>query len=407
MKERVETRSLYGWVVVATAALGLFLGVFPIVVSSFPVFFSAFVREFHAGRGGVSLAFTICNTVTACISPVAGRLCDRIGARPVILTSLLLFGSGLITAQTIGSRLWELYFFSVILGIAGPGTNSICYGLVVSRWFDRRRGLALGLMMIGLGAGAIAMPQLARMLIAWHGWRAAYVSFGWAVLLLGMPVVAIFLKEKPIPSSAQSSLVSDADGWLWREVRGSRDFWLMIVAFVLVSASVQACLIHLVQLMADGGVTADIATFGASVSGAALLVGRVGTGYFLDRCSGPVVARVLFASAAFGIALLAVWAPVAMFGGAFLVGLGLGAEADIIAYLLGRYFGLRSFGTAFGFAFGFFVLAAGVGPLLMGLAFDRTGSYRPALAAFCVATALAAVLVGRLGPYRFEAKGDN
>jgi MFS family permease len=407
VKERGETRSLHGWIVVATTAWGLFLGVFPIVVSSFTVFFPALVREFHAGRGTIALAFTLCNTVTACMSPVAGRLCDRIGARPVILTSLLLFGSGLIAAQTIGCRLWQLYVFSMILGIAAPGTNSISYGLVVSGWFNRRRGLALGLMMIGIGAGAIVMPQVAGMLIARHGWRGAYVTFGWSVLLLAMPVVAIFLREKPHPWSAQASLVNDADGWPWREIRSSCDFWLMIVAFVLVSASVQACLIHLVQLMADGGVRANIATFAASVSGAALLVGRVGTGYFLDRCSGPVVARTVFASAALGIALLAVRVPAAMFAGAFLIGLGLGAEADIIAYLLGRYFGLRSFGTAFGFAFGLFVLAAGAGPLLMGLAFDRTGSYRPALAGFCLATALAAVLVGRLGPYRFEAKGDN
>jgi predicted MFS family arabinose efflux permease len=317
---------LYGWVVVATAALGLFLGVFPIFVSSFSVFFPAFVREFDAGRNAVALAFTISNTFTACMAPVAGRLCDRIGARPVILTSLLLFGSGLIAAQPIGSRLWEFYAFSLILGIAGPGTNSISYGLVVSRWFNRRRGLALGLMMIGIGAGAIVMPQVARILIARHGWRGAYASFGWAVLLLAMPVVAIFLREKPHPSSVQSSLENDADGWPWREIRSSRDFWLMIAAFVLVSASVQACLIHLVQLMADGGITADIATFGVSVSGAALLVGRVGTGYFLDRCSGPVVARTVFASAALGIALLAARAPVAMFAGVFLVGLGLGAD---------------------------------------------------------------------------------
>jgi MFS family permease len=144
VKERGETRSLHGWVVVATTAWGLFLGVFPIVVSSFTVFFPALVREFHAGRGTIALAFTLCNTVTACMSPVAGRLCDRIGARPVILTSLLLFGSGLIAAQTIGCRLWQLYVFSMILGIAAPGTNSISYGLVVSGWFNRRRGLALG-----------------------------------------------------------------------------------------------------------------------------------------------------------------------------------------------------------------------------------------------------------------------
>ena len=93
-----------------------------------------------------------------------------------------------------------------------------------------------------------------------------------------------------------------------------------------------------------------------------------------------------------------------MFAGAFLVGLGLGAEADIIAYFLGRYFGLRSFGTAFGFAFGLFVLTGGIGPLSMGMVFDRTGSYRLALTGFCVATALAAVLAGRLGPYRFDVK---
>jgi MFS family permease len=111
--------------------------------------------------------------------------------------------------------------------------------------------------------------------------------------------------------------------------------------------------------MADHGAKTDVAAFAASASGAALLVGRVATGYFLDRYSGPGVARVIFASAAFGIALLSVRVSGAMFAGAFLVGFGLGAEADIIAYLLGRHFGLRSFGTAFGFAFSLFVLAGG------------------------------------------------
>jgi MFS family permease len=406
VKERSETRSFYGWVVVAAAAVGLFLGVFPIFVSSFTVFFPAFVREFHAQRGAISLAFTICNTVTACMAPVVGRLCDRIGARPVIVASLLLFGSGLIAAQTIGSELWELYVFALILGIVAPGTNSIPYGLVVSRWFNRRRGLALGLMMVGMGAGAIVVPPLARTLIAQYGWRATYARFGWAALLVAIPVVAIFLMERPQLSPPQST-GSDAEGWRWREIRSSRDFWLMIVVFVLVSASVQACFIHLTQIMADHGVMAKVAAYAASVSGAALLAGRVATGYFLDRYSGPGVARIIFASAALGIALLSVPVSGAMFAGAFLVGLGLGAEADIIAYLLGRHFGLRSFGTTFGVAFGLFVLAGGLGPLLMGVVFDRSGSYRIALTAFCLATALAAVLVGRLGPYRFKAQGQN
>jgi len=406
VKRQTETRSSYGWVIVTTAAFGLFLGVFPIFVSSFPVFFPAFLREFHAGRGAISLAFTICNTVTACIAPIVGWLCDRAGARPVILASLVLFGSGLIASQRIGSQLWELYLFSLVLGVAAPGTNSIAYGLVVSRWFNRHRGLALGLMMVGAGVGAIVMPSLARMLIASHGWRATYTGFGCAALLVAVPVVAVFLKEGP-PSLSQSAGAEVAEGCSWRESRNSGSLWLMIVVFVLVSASVQACFIHLAQLMTDHGATPAIAALAASLSGAALLAGRVGTGYFLDRYSGPQVARVIFAGAALGIGLLAIRTSSVMFVGAFLIGLGLGAEADIIAYLLGRYFGLRSFGTIFGFAFGLFVLAGGIGPLLMGIAFDHTGSYRLALAGFCLATALAAVLVGRLGPYRFDVKGEN
>lgn len=407
MKKEPETRHFYGWVVVATAALGLFLGVFPIVVSSFTVFFPAFVRGFHASRGAISLAFTINNTVTACMALVVGRLCDRIGARPVILTSLSVFGVALIATQAIGSRLWELYLFFLVIGIASPGTNSIAYGLVVSRWFSRRRGLALGLMMVGLGAGAIVVPPLARMLIAAHGWQATYASFGWAALLVAIPAIAIFLKEWPQPASSQSPVANDSEDYSWREIWVSREFWLMIVVFVLVSASVQACFIHLGQLMAGQGAAADLGAFAVSVSGAALLAGRLGTGYLLDRYSGPRVACVIFASVAVGIGLLGLRASAAMFGGAFLIGLGLGAEADIIAYFLGRYFGLRSFGTAFGFAFGLFVFAGGVGPLGMGIVFDRTGSYRPALTGFGLATALAAILISRLGPYRFEVGGQH
>lgn len=407
VKEEQETRYFYGWVVVTTAALGLFLGVFPIVVSSFTVFFPEFVRGFHAGRGAISLAFSINNTVGACMALVVGRLCDRMGARPVILTSLSVFGVALIATQAIGSRLWELYLFFLVIGIVSPGTNSVAYGLVVSRWFSRRRGLALGLMMIGLGAGAIVVPPLARMLIAAHGWRATYARFGCAALLIALPAVAIFLKEWPQSVSSKSSVAKDQEGYSWREIRGSHDFWLMVVVFMVVSASVQGCFIHLGQLMAAQGAAPDIGAFAVSVSGAALLAGRLGTGYLLDRFRGPTVARVIFASVAVGIGLLGLRASVAIFGGAFLVGLGLGAEADIIAYFLGRYFGLRSFGTAFGCAFGLFVLAGGLGPLGMGIAFDQTGSYRLALTGFCLATMLGAVFIARLGPYRFDVGGRN
>jgi MFS family permease len=155
-------------------------------------------------------------------------------------------------------------------------------------------------------------------------------------------------------------------------------------------------------LFTDRGASAQAAALASSVAGLAVLVGRIATGYFLDRFFGPYVALVMFAGSACGVALLSIDNRILATAGAFLVGLAFGGEVDVIVFLMSRYFGLRHLGTAFGFAFGAFVLAGGVGPLLMGIGFDRTGSYRLPLAAFFVVTLGAAILITRLGPYRYE-----
>src|SRR5437016_6579549 len=157
-------------------------------------------------------------------------------------------------------------------------------------------------------------------------------------------------------------------------------------------------------LLTDRGVSAQGAAMASSIGGIALLIGRVGTGYLLDRFFAPRLAAFFFCGASVGIGLL-------MFGvggkaalvAAFLVGLGMGAEGDIIAYSLSRYFGLKAFGTAYGYAFGAFVLAGAFGPLLMGAGFDRTHSYAAPLAGFLVAMLTAAAIMTRLGPYKFAA----
>ncbi len=401
---RGHARSGYGWVVVATSALGLLFGAFPIVVSSFAIFFQSYVQEFHSGRAAISLALTIHNFVGAFLAAWIGRLTDRFGARKVILPGLGILGLVLLSAPAIGSRVWQLYSFYAMLGAVSNATTSVPYSVIVSRWFDRRRGLALGLTQAGVGAGAIVVPALMRLLIARYGWRSALAISGGYVLIIPMPMIALFLKEAPRPGSLVDSASEEIKGMDWDDIRKARTFWLMVAAFVLAGASVQACIIHIAQLLSDRGATTAMATLAVSVAGLAMLAGRAGTGYFLDRYFGPHVALSVFAIAALGMALLATGATGAIpFLSVFVVGLAFGAELDVIAYLLSRYFGLRALGAAFGVAFGAFVLAAGIGPLLMGFAFDRTGSYRVPLAGFSAATLLAAVLVGRLGPYRFAA----
>src|SRR6266567_1590071 len=170
----------YGWVVVATSALGLLFGAFPIVVSAFAVFFKPYIQEFHASRAAISMAILIHNIGAGSLATWIGRLTDRFGARNVILPGLGILGVVLISAEAIGSKLWQLYLFYALLGVVSSTTTAVPYGVVVSRWFNRRRGLALGLTMAGVGVGATVVPPMVQLLIASYGWRSAFAIVGGA-----------------------------------------------------------------------------------------------------------------------------------------------------------------------------------------------------------------------------------
>lgn len=396
----------YGWVVVAASAVGLFFGAFPIVVFSFGVFYPAFVRDFHTSRAAVAFAFTLHNTIGPVCAVWIGAMADRFGPRRIILPGLTALGIILLSAQAIGAAIWQLYIFYIALGAVTCATTAVPYSLAVSSWFDRCRGLALGIMMGGLGLGAIVVPPIAQWLILHYGWRSTFAVAGWASLIIGIPTVAIFLRDKSGKRQCTTlSAHSPAEGedLPWKEVWVSSRFWILIAVIMTTSASVHACFIHLPQIVAHVGRTATETAIITSVLGSAVLIGRVGTGYFLDRYFGPYVTACLFFGGAVGIAFLLIGAANAtVYIAVFLVGLAFGAEMDVMAFLLGRYFGLRNLGKAFGIAFGAFVLAGGLGPLIMGFVFDKTGSYTLALGFFSLATAFASVVAARLGLYRFS-----
>ena len=412
----METRPVkifYGWWVVVTASIGMLLGYAPILVFSFGVFARFFVTELHSSRTQVSLAFTLANIMVSVASPLAGRLVDRFGARRVILPAILLFDCLLLSFTFVSTSLWQLYVMFLALGFVGSATAPVPYLKVVSNWFDRRRGLAIGLSMVGLGTGAILMPPIAQRLITALGWRSAYAAFSILSLAVSIPLVALCLRDSPqemglLPDGGVDSLVPsephpDKQGLTWREARRTATFWLMLSAFALVGASVHACVIHLPSMLTDRGISAETAALASSAFGIALLLGRVGSGYILDRVFAPYVAMFVFTGVTSGLFLL--WSGAggaAAFLGAFLVGLGMGAEGDLIAYCSSRYFGLRSFGEIYGYLFAAFTLSGAIGPLLMAVGFDRTGSYRLPILLFVALTIAATVLMSRLGPYRYR-----
>jgi MFS family permease len=412
-----KPKVFYGWWIALTGALALFLSTVTIVILPFGIFAGAIAQEFHAGRAKISLAFGIHSLTAALCFPIAGRLVDRFGARRVLIPSMTLLGLILVGSRFLSGSLWELYVFYFALGTLGGSAGAMPYTVVISHWFDRRRGLALSVVMTGMAVGAIVIPPVAQHLVRTLGWRMSYSVLGIAILLIPLPLVIALLKETPesmgfLPDGDGEAHASESRlskpgvarevGVTLREAVCTRAFWIMVCVFFLLTASVHACFIHLPAVLADRGATAQIAALASSLFGVGMFVGRLGCGYLLDVFFAPRVSAVLFAAVATGLGFLSVTHAIsAGFVGAFLVGLGLGAETDIMAYLVSRYFGLRSYGAIFGVIWAVFGLSGGLGAFLMGLGFDKTGSYVVPLTGFFCASVLATLLIMSLGPYRY------
>jgi MFS family permease len=361
-----------GWRVAAAAAVGVFVGFASLLVYTFGIFLKPLADEFSWSREAVSAAFGVAALTTAAASPLLGHLLDRVNPRRIIVPAIVIFGGAFASLSLLTAHLWRLYATFFVMGLVANGTAQMAYSRAVSTWFDRRRGAALALVMSGSAAGAIVLPPLAGRLIERSGWRTAALLLGSAVVAIGVPVALAFVRERPAPPAARR----DQAGAAVRDALRSRVFWILVVVLFANSVAQNGALTHMAALLTDRGIAPGSAAIALSAMGVASLLGRLSTGVLLDRFAPTRVAMALFAIAAAGTLLLAEARTLAEgIAAAALIGAGMGAEADITPFLLSRYFGLRSFATLYGFTWTAYAAAGALGPLLMGRAFDLTGTY--------------------------------
>lgn len=386
-----------GWAVVVAAFSGVMVSFGSLFVFTFSVFLKPLSAEFGWSRESISAAFGIAAMSVAVCSPFLGRLLDRHGPRPIVLPCMAVFGAAFASLSALTPNLLHLWAVFLVMGIAGNGTTQMGYARAVSSWFSRRRGLALALVVSGTGAGAILFPPLAQSIISGYGWRTAYLALGCFIFVLGLVPTALFVRERPSAAGAAGTVLPGVGA---REGLRMRAFWILVGTLLLSSLAINGAMTHFSAVLTDRGVPAEQAALALSILGAASLSGRLIAGALLDRFSGPGVAFFLLAGAAAGIAILATGAtPAAAFASAALIGLGLGGEADVVPYLLTRYFGLRSFSTLYGFTWTAYAVAGAAGPVLMGRVFDLTASYTALLSLLSLATLAAAALALTLPAY--------
>ncbi len=372
------------------------VGMTPMVYTVFGLFLLPIAGEFHWPRSTVSIVLLIVAIAGAIGFPIVGRSIDRYGSRVVILWGLVAFAIAVAGVSLIDGNRLELYAAYALIGITGTIPSSVTFTKVIAGWFDRHRGLALGIVGgLGNGIGSALSPLYAQTLITRYGWRTGYVGLGAAILCVGLPVLLLLLRDPPA-HAVRGVAGSSADTTL-AQARASRTFWLILSAIALGAGCMTAVFAHVVPILTDRGLGVQRATLVLVTFSMVTAGWQVAVGSLLDRIPRPWVAAPFYAAALAGLLLLA-WSasyPRLLVAGA-LMGLGLGTEYGVLPYFLSRYYGLRHYGAISGAVYGVIVLIQGVTPFLMDLAFDLTGSYRAAIVAICFGLAGGALLILRL-----------
>ncbi len=388
--------------VVVACTVGNGVSVTPMVYTVFGLFLIPIATEFGWPRAGVSFVLLIIAIAGAIGYPIVGRMIDRYGARPVILTGNVLFAASVASVSLAEASRIQFYSAYALIGITAAIPSSVMFTKVIAGWFDQRRGLFLGIAGgLGNGIGAALSPLFVYALISSYGWRAGFQGIGAAIFLIGFPVLYLLLRDPPrgVSRSATEHLERTA-GLSLAEALKTSTFWIILAAIALGAGCMTAIFAHVVPMLLDRGVPARQATTVLVTFSLVTAGWQIGMGYMLDRIPRPWIAAPFYLLALAGLILLESTSsyPLLLLSG-LLMGLGLGTEYGVLPYFLSRYFGTRHYGAISGSMYGVIVLTQGLTPFLMDLVFDVTGNYDIAIIAICVGLVLGAILITRLLPF--------
>ncbi len=385
-----------GWKPLAAAAAGVGFGITGLAFYCFGVFVVPLTEAFGWTRGEVTRGSSAMIIATAITAPLIGLIIDRYGARRVALISMLLVAAGYFVLSNTGPVLQMFYLTWFVMALGAAGTTPVVFTRTVNMWFDKARGLALGIALAGSGLSGIVGPMICTWLIRNYGWSGAYVGFALITLIVAFPILLWGFKEREFPQNASGAQLA---GMTVPQAIRTRDFWQIAIGFILVSSVIASLVINLVPLLRDRGMSPEEAAALAGLLGFSILIGRIAIGYLVDRFGGSMVARILLSVTAIGCVLLSLpnapaFVPVVS---VIVIGLATAAEVDLVAYLSSRHFGMRAYGKIYGLQITAFYIGSAGGPLLAGIAYDRFHGYVEVLYTCAAALAVGALIVGTLG----------
>ncbi len=417
-------RLFYGyWIVAATFVIQM-------LVNGCGMYaFSLFVRPLEVAfgwtRAGIMLSLVVYNVVTAAASPVIGRIVDRYGPRRVMAVGALTMGGGL-AALSMATQLWH---YNIVWGLVGCGvcaTGFIPTTALLFKWFNRRRGLAVGIMGAGIGTGGFVMsPLIGGLLIPRLGWQGAFLALGAVVAGVCAPLALLVVRSEPAevgqfvdgiaPEDSESPAASTreragAGGATLPEALRTPSFWLMAGSFTLFSFAMNAIFQNQVPHLQDIGFPVAAAASALSAVGIGSAVGKLAFGWVCDWLRPRYVftfgVLVQLVSAVILISIRAQSSLALIWTYAVLYGIGIGCW-PIMSMVVSDTFGLRHYGAVYGVLNLIHLLGGSAGAPFAGYVHDTTGSYQLAFAVFVAAFALAVPMIVMSGRTRAGVAGRS
>jgi len=418
----IKDRVFYGWVIVVVFLViqAVLMG----IASSFTVFFKPIEAEFEITRTVTSAISSVSMILIPVSGFVGGWALDRYGPRIVLLGMSLLTGLSLVLTSRTGA-VWQVFLtYSVLLAI-GMGPVYVVATSTVSRWFNKKRGLAVGIAGSGEGLGTITMAPLSNFLISRFSWKTAYLIIGlitWAVII----PLSRLLKKEPgeigaLPDGVKiegeniapttPELQTQESGMTLSETLKTRGFWAVAGIWFFFSFCMSMLFTHIVPHVTDIGITATEGAIIISIMGAARVCGMIGLGIIADRTGRKKIA-VISTLVQAGAMVWLLWAQQLwmFYLFAIIYGLGNGGLFSGVTSLLGDAFGLERLGSILGLLEIGWGLGAGIGPLVAGFIYDTSSSYSFAFilgAASMTAITFLVVMLQPMSSHQHEQAGND
>lgn len=374
-------------------------------VGAFSLFVTNLQSDFGWGRGEIMLAFTIYFLLTGVAAPPVGWLVDRYGVKGVMAVGSLIASLGFVSLYVL-QGLWHFYIAYFFIGIGHAAIGQVPASTMVSNWFVKRRGTAIGLMSIGIGAGILSVaPLVGGFLIPTFGWQVTYATLG---LLTGIliPLAVFVVRTKPSDMGLHPDGVADdksiaeleglrisAKGLSLKMALGTSAFWFLCLTFLINCFSSLGVVQNQVPHLQDTGFPLALAASAITVHGLGSAVGKFFFGWLCDKIKAKYACALSFVLLTIGTVILILVKPESppaiIWLYAIIFGLGAGGWLPTMSMLVNRNFGLASYGAIFGVVSMAQAIGGAAGPLFGGYMYDTMNTYHWAFIIFVSLYAIA------------------